>query len=141
MIQDSFILSISSDKFSFIKSIFIFNLIRDDTDVEPQFFMGLWINKSIYFLLSYKFNLPKTTSEYQKISRLYQNETVQQKYYFSLLLYVSHCVFSLQFLYHLSLQRKNTKSHLISQFHYTIQEWLPLKSNRFFNTNNHQILE
>ena len=29
MIQDSFILSISSDKFSFIKNIFIFNLITD----------------------------------------------------------------------------------------------------------------
>ena len=29
MIQDSFILSISSDKFSFIKNIVIFNLITD----------------------------------------------------------------------------------------------------------------
>lgn len=109
MIQDSFILSISSNKFSFIKNILIFNLITDDTDVELQFFMGLWINESIYSLLSYKFSLPKTTSEYQKISRLYQNETVQQKYYVHLHKVIAYFHFNFYVIYP---YREKTQNHI-----------------------------
>lgn len=72
MIKNSCILNVSSDKFSFTKNTYVFNYRWH----RLESLRGLWVNKSIHYLICYEFKLPKMTLGYQKISRMYQNKTV-----------------------------------------------------------------